>query len=105
MTDRTPSPGVSPRTPAVRGLTPRAWWRGLFLEPFRTDGDVHRVAEHVGELVHAEVGALDGEIGREADALGPLGKLGLLAALEHAGDRLGLAVHGHVARHLVAVLH
>src|SRR5205823_8519328 len=63
---------------------------------------VDLVAEGLLELVHAEVAALEHQVGGEAGAADAAGELGLAAALEGEGDRPGLPVQGEVAGHLVA---
>src|SRR5262249_8593758 len=66
------------------------------------DGHLHLVAQRADHLAHAELRALQRQVGEVADAHRPLGELGRLAALQREADRLRHAVERQVAGHLVA---
>src|SRR5438045_2685829 len=95
------------RIPGVRSTSPLGVHMNggvpLLLDAFEADEDVYVVADGVDDL-HAEVRALQDQLSRENGAIHSLGKLLVLAAQEGEVDRLGHAVHGEVAGHLVTVL-
>src|SRR5438105_4873682 len=95
--------GRQPPEGTLRGLTPLGPPRqSLRLDPLEADRDVNLFAYWAHHPVHAVLAAAQHRVGREAGALHPLGELRRTAPPQRQGYRLGDAVQGEVAGHVVA---
>src|SRR5262245_44774929 len=75
---------------------------GVLAVGFEADGDAGDVANHVEQVVHAEVAALELECGVEACRVAAAAGAGTFA--KHANverHRFGDAMHGEIAIHLI----
>src|SRR5207248_1671692 len=69
----------------------------LLLDAFECDDEADLVAYHADHFIHGEIGALDGEVGLDAGALGAGWELAFAGELDGDGDAFGDAVEGEVA--------
>ncbi|MDB5348086.1 MAG: hypothetical protein JWP89_6463 [Schlesneria sp.] len=93
--------GSAGASPSQKTITPIRLWTYLVPGPLEAGGDKHVVADHFEHLVHAELAALDLELGRVAGSLNAFREFGRLATGDDDRDLLLHPIEGQHASHFV----